>query len=179
MTDTTEDGTPVSTGWSCIGDLSAVEGKTVAYTSESSTSGYQFPALQLLDLGIDPQAGVTPVFAGSHDASVTAVYNGDADVGLSFDDARRNIREEQPDVGEKVIVFSITDEIPNDVVAARSDLPQSLKDAIYAAVEEFLATEEGVEVFDAIYGWTGIQPAVESDFDIVRQAAAELGITGE
>ena len=177
LTDTAEDGTPISPGLSCIGDLSAVAGEEVAFVSESSTSGYIFPALELIELGIDPQTDVTPIFAGSHDAAVTAVYNGDAKFGLSFDDARRNIRDEQPDVGENVIVFSITREIPNDVVAARSDLPESLKTAVYDSVEAFLATDEGEAIFDEIYGWTDIQPANEADFDIVREAAAELGIT--
>ncbi|MEM9466914.1 MAG: PhnD/SsuA/transferrin family substrate-binding protein, partial [Actinomycetota bacterium] len=115
FTDTTDDGTAISPGSSCIGDLSAVAGNTVAFTSESSTSGYIFPAVQLTDLGIDPTSGITPVFAGGHDGAVTAVYNGDATFGLSFDDARRNIRNENPDVGEQVIVFNITEEIPNDV----------------------------------------------------------------
>ncbi len=177
LSDTTEDGTPVSPGSSCTADLSAVAGKRVAFVSESSTSGYLFPALELINLGIDPQSDITPIFAGSHDAAVTAVLNGDADIGVSFDDARRNIREEQPDVGEQVIVFSITREIPNDVVAVRSDLPDTLKAAFYDAVAEFLSTEEGEAIFDEIYGWTDIQPATESDFDIVREAAAELGIT--
>lgn len=175
--DTTDDGTVISPGSSCTADLSAVAGKTVAFTSESSTSGYLFPALQLTAADIDPASGVTPVFAGSHDAAVTAVYDGSADVGLSFDDARRSIRSEKPDVGEEVIVFNITDEIPNDVVAVRSELPESLKDAIYDAVADFLATEEGEEIFDEIYGWTDIRRAAESDFDIVREAAVTLGIT--
>ncbi len=177
MTDTTDDGTAVSPGSSCIGDLADVAGKKVAYVSESSTSGYLFPALELLNIGIDPQTDITPIFAGSHDAAVTAVLNGDADVGLSFDDARRNIREEEPDVGEKVVVFSITGEIPNDVVAVRSELPETLKTAIYDTVEAYLATDEGEAIFDEIYSWTDIRPATESDFDIVRQAAAELGIS--
>ena len=175
--ETTDGGDPISAGSSCMADLSAVAGKTIAFTSESSTSGYLFPALQLTNLGLDPAADITPVFTGGHDAAVTAVYNGDADIGLSFDDARRTIRGEQTDVGEKVIVFNITDEIPNDVVAVRSALPDSLKDAIYTAVEDFLATEEGEAIFDEIYGWTDIRPAVEADFDIVREAATSLGIT--
>lgn len=175
--ETTDDGAPISAGWSCMADLSAVAGQTIAFTSESSTSGYLFPALQLTNAGIDPAADVTPVFTGGHDAAVTAVYNGDATIGLSFDDARRTIRKEQTDVGEKVIVFNITREIPNDVVAVRSALPDTLKDAIYTAIEDYLATDEGEAIFDDIYGWTDIRPAVEADFDIVREAAASLGIT--
>ncbi len=170
-------GVEISAGSSCIADLASVAGKTIAFTTESSTSGYLFPALDLTNLGIDPATGVTPIFSGGHDAAVIAVYNGDADIGLSFDDARRTIRGESTDVGEKVIVFSITDEIPNDVVAVRSDFPDSFKDAIYDAVEAFLATEEGEAIFDEIYGWTDIRRAEESDFDVVREAATALGIT--
>ncbi len=175
--ETTDGGDPISAGYSCIGDISKVAGKTVAFTTETSTSGYLFPALSLTELGIDPTTDVNGVFTGGHDAAVTAVYNGDAEIGLSFDDARRTIRGENPDVGEKVIVFSITDEIPNDVVAVSSDLPQDLKDAIYDSIAAYLATDEGQAIFDEIYGWTDISRAVESDFDIVRNAANTLGIT--
>jgi phosphonate transport system substrate-binding protein len=172
-----DNGDPISPGSSCIGSIEDVAGKTIAFTTETSTSGYLFPALALTNLGIDPQNDVTPVFTGGHDGAVTAVYNGDAEIGLSFDDARSTIDDTNADVGEKVIVFSITDEIPNDVVAVRSDLPDSLKQAVYDAVEAYLATEEGEAVFNEIYEWTDIRPAVESDFDIVRDAANALGIT--
>ena len=89
----------------------------------------------------------------------------------------RRVRETQTDVGEKVIVFSITDEIPNDVVAVTSDLPQDLKDAIFDTIAAYLETEEGEAIFDEIYGWTDIARADEASFDIVRNAANTLGIT--
>ena len=171
------DNGPVSPGSSCMADLSKVKGKRVAFTSESSTSGYIFPALQLIEAGIDPETDITPIFAGGHDGAVAAVYGGDADIGLSYDDARRALRKEKLDVGEKVIVFNLTAEIPNDVVAVSSLLPASLKAAIYDALAVYLSTDEGVEVMDTIAGWTDIRPAEESDFDVVRQAAERLGIT--
>jgi phosphonate transport system substrate-binding protein len=167
----------VSPGTSCIADLSKIRGKRVAFTSESSTSGYLFPALQLIEAGIDPVKDIIPIFTGGHDAAVVAVYNGDADVGVSYDDARRSLRKEKTDVGEKVIVFNITSEVPNDVVAASTLLPASLRAAIYDAIAAYLDTEEGEAVFDETYGWTSIRRAVESDFDVVRKAAEALGIT--
>ncbi len=167
----------VSPGTSCIADLSKIRGKRVAFTSESSTSGYLFPALQLIEAGIDPVKDIIPIFTGGHDAAVVAVYNGDADVGVSYDDARRSLRKEKTDVGEKVIVFNITSEVPNDVVAASTLLPASLRTAIYDAIDAYLDTEVGEAVFDETYGWTSIRRAVESDFDVVRKAAEALGIT--
>ena len=79
----------------------------------------------------------------------------------------------------KVIVFNITDEIPNDVVVARTELPEDLRQAVYDATEAFLSTDEGVALFDEIYGWTGIRPANDAEFDVVREAAAALGIEGD
>jgi len=175
--DVTENGTPIDPGLACNASLDAVAGKTVAFTTETSTSGYVFPALQLINLGIDPESDITPTFAGGHDGAVTAVYSGDADFGVSFDDARSTIADTYPDVGSKVIVFDITDEIPNDVVAVRGELPDTLKDAIYDAIDAYLATDEGQQVFGDIYEWTAIRRAKDSDFEVVRDAAIKLGIT--
>lgn len=172
-----EDGTPVDAGQACMAGLDSVVGKSIAFTSATSTSGAVFPQLQLLNAGIDIDSDITYAYLGSHTDTVSAVYNGDFDIGLSFDDARRNIRKDSPDVGSKVIVFNISDEIPNDVVVARGELPDTLTQAVYDATEKFLSTDEGVALFDEIYGWTSIRPAEASDFDVVREAAEKLGIT--
>jgi phosphonate transport system substrate-binding protein len=172
-----EDGTPVDPGTACTASLDSIIGKSVAFGSATSTSASVFPQLQLINSGIDPENDITFEFLGSHDATVEAVYNGDFDVGVSFDDARRNLREQTPDVGSKVIVFNITEEIPNDIVAFRSDLPVSLGDAVFDATLAFLETEEGEIIFDEIYGWTDIRRANEADFEIVRDAAEKLGVT--
>ena len=104
-----------------------------------------------LELGIDIENDLEYSYLTSVDATVAAVYNRDFDIGLSWDDARRTLRKDQPDVGEKVIVFNITDEIPNDVVAVRGELPDDLKQAIYDHTKAYLETEEGELVFDEIY----------------------------
>lgn len=174
-----DDGTPVDPGLACTASLDKVVGKKVAFTSSTSTSGAVFPQLQLLTIGIDIENDISYEYLGSHDNAVAAVYNGDFDIGLSFDDARRSLRRDNPDVGSKVIVFNITDDIPNDVVAVAGTVPDSLSDAIFDAIAKYLATEEGEAVLDEIYGWTDIRRATESDFDIVREAAEKLGVTGD
>jgi phosphonate transport system substrate-binding protein len=79
-------------------------------------------------------------------------------------------------VGEKVIAFAITDEIPNDVIAVRTDLPEEIKEKIYQILSEYIATEEGLAMMDDIYGWTDLVPAINSEFDVVREAAEEFGL---
>tara|TARA_B110000438_G_scaffold85063_1_gene84602 strand:+ start:979 stop:2034 length:1056 start_codon:yes stop_codon:yes gene_type:complete len=171
----TVDAGPVSPGTSCMADLDKVIGKTIAFTSESSTSGFTYPTLQLINKGITSD-DYESVFAGGHDGSVAAVYNGDADIGIAYDDARRTMRKTNPDVGEKVIVFNLTSEIPNDVIAVRSNLPDSLKGAIYYNLDAFLKTEEGAVVSDEVFEWTSMQVARDSDFDVVREADEKIGV---
>jgi len=172
-----DDGTAVSPGTSCRAGLDKVAGRSVSFTSATSTSGGVFPQLQLFNEGIDIEADIEYSYLVSHTDSVAAVYNGDFEIGLSFDDARRGLRNDNPDVGAKVIVFNITEEIPNDIVAVRGDLPDDLKQAIFDLTKAFLATDEGELIFDEIYGWTDVQEAIASDFDVVREAAEKLGVT--
>lgn len=157
--------------------LPSVEGQTVSYVEQSSASGYVFPALQLLNLGIDPQEDVEPIFAGGHDASVLAVYNGDAVVGVSFDDARGTIAEEFPDVAQKVVTFAYSQEIPNDGWVVRKELPESLKEAIVEALLAYAKSDEGKETLNAIYEIDDLVVADQAAFDVVRDAADKLGVT--
>lgn len=151
----------VSAGLRCpeAVSLDVVVGKTIAFPGEQSTSGFIFPTIQLQDAGITDDQYESVFFGGSHDLAVTAVYNGDADIGLSFDDARRAVRADFPDVGEKIIVFNISGRIANDVIAIRGDLPDDLKEAIFQALSDFIATEQGAEVMDALYSWTALTRA--------------------
>ena len=68
--------------------LANAAGQTVAFVEQGSTSGYLVPALQLVNAGVDPIEDITPLFAGGHDSAVQAVYDGDATVGVSYNDAR-------------------------------------------------------------------------------------------
>ena len=109
------DGVTTSPGLVCEADLSVMLGEEVLFVEEGSTSGYLYPSLQLKNAGIDYRSDITQRYAGSHDGVIAGLYNGDAKFGVTYDDARRTLRKTNPDVGEKVIAFGITDEIPNDV----------------------------------------------------------------
>ncbi|MEX2322317.1 MAG: PhnD/SsuA/transferrin family substrate-binding protein [Acidimicrobiia bacterium] len=170
----------VSAGLICPSpvDVSVIAGGNMAFGTETSTSGYIFPVLELEDAGLEQDVDYESFYSGSHDNSVLAVYSGDADFGVSFDDARRNVRQANPDVGEKVIVFNISAPISNDVIAVDAALPASLKDAIYKAIADVFETEEGLALMDAIYSWTDVRRADAStvaSFVLIEAAIDRLG----
>ena len=67
--------------------LDDLEGKSWAYPSITSTSGYLVPASYFLKNGIEPGEKVE---AGGHPQAVTAVYEGQADFGTCFFSAPGN-----------------------------------------------------------------------------------------
>lgn len=58
-----------------ITDINGVAGHSFAYSDPASTSGHLYPAYGLRRIGIDPDKGVKPFFAGSHTASFEAIRN--------------------------------------------------------------------------------------------------------
>jgi phosphonate transport system substrate-binding protein len=152
-------------------------GTTMSFVEQTSASGYIFPATVLVTQGLDPEADIEPIFTGSHDASVIAVCEGDAEVGVSFDDAR-TIATTDCDVENEVVVFAYGPEIPNDGIAVAGGLPDDLKQDIADALMAYAETEEGAEVLDSIYQITAFtEPNLEA-LEIVRQAVDELGFEG-
>ena len=155
--------------------LPLLEGQTVSFVDQGSTSGYAIPALQLSEAGVDPIDGIDGLFAGGHDGSVQAVYDGDAVVGVSFNDARGNIEEQFPDVGEQVVVFGWSGPIPNDGFAVGADVPDTLKEAIVAAFTDIAGTEDGATLLNELYKIDDLVPVTSSDYDVIRELEAELG----
>ena len=153
-------------------------GTKVSFTTPTSGSGYVFPALQLINLaGLDPEADVEAIFSGGHDNSVLAVCNGDAEVGVSFDDARTILQEGDCDDLSKVVSFAFSDEIPSDGVAVAGSLSDELRQAISDALLAYADTEEGAAVLDAVYEIEDYGIADAAAYDVVRDAAEKLGIT--
>ena len=152
-------------------------GTEVSFVEQTSASGYIFPATVFLGAGMNPETDIEPLFAGSHDASVIAVCEGQAEVGVSFDDAR-TAAVTDCDVANEVVVFAYGPEIPNDGVAVAGDLPDDLKEQITRALMDYAGTEEGAEVLDSIYGITEFTEPNLDALDIVRKAVEDLGYGG-
>lgn len=149
--------------------------EVIAFVDEGSASGYYYPATQLAEAGLDPFDLTGAFFAGGHPNAVTAVADGDATVGVSFNDARGELVEERPEIGEEVTVFAWSDNIPNDGIAVAGTLPDDLKQQITDAFTAIAETEEGLAVLNAIYNIDGLVPADLEALDAARQVEANFG----
>lgn len=152
------------------------EGETIFFVDAASASGYYYPATQLQEAtGMDPLTDIDAQFAGGHPNAVQAVARGDAAVSVSFDDARTQVVDEDPEIGTKAIVFAWSTEIPNDGIAVSGDLPESLQQAIEDAFLAIADTEEGQQALFDVYEIEGLQEADLDALDAARQVEANFG----
>ncbi len=96
-------------------------------------------------------------------------------------DARQLIREEAPDVVQKVRILDLTKEIPNDTMSFSPEFPDDLKQTIMDAVIAFVQTEECLQSLCSpdFYEWTAAAPIFDENFDGIRILMEALGITLE
>ncbi|MET3698198.1 phosphonate transport system substrate-binding protein [Bacillus oleivorans] len=159
-----------------IESLEDLEGKIWAYADPTSTSGYLFPAAQLInEFGLEGPADLEQNFfggtvaAGAHDTAAIAVYDGDADVATTFDDVRTELEEDYPDVMEKLKVIGYTADIPNDTISVTKELDDELQAQIKEIFLSFNEDEEMLKIMDEVYNWTGITEATHEEYKVVEE----------
>lgn len=101
--------------------------------------------------------------------------------GFRVLDARANIRTEAPDVMQKVRILAISQAIPNDTLSFGPEFPADVR----AQIEEALIAFAETDAWDTsigsadFYGWSGIAPATDAEYDVVRAMVAATGYTIE
>jgi phosphonate transport system substrate-binding protein len=159
------------------GDL---KGKTFARPDPLSTSGWIIPMLTMRGEGLIPESDLSEIVdAGSHEAVVAAVYNGDVDAGSTYADARTRLEKDHPDVMDKVSVIEVTVDIPNDGVQFSPALVSEKRELIVKALLEIADTEEGKEALYKAYEWEDLEEHGDTFYDPFRQVlqASGLGVS--
>ncbi|MCA0969613.1 phosphate/phosphite/phosphonate ABC transporter substrate-binding protein [Halobacillus litoralis] len=155
-----------------IESLEDLEGKTWAIPDVTSTSGFLFPANELMTkFGVqDVQQDFfsQTISAGGHDNAIVALLDGNADVATTFEDARGDLEEEYPNVMEDTKILGYTNWIPNDTISVIPSLNDDRKAEIKEAFLSFNEDEDMIQVMNDVYSWDAIVDASPEDYQIVR-----------
>ncbi len=158
--------------------LEELRGKTVAFVDPSSTSGYVYPMVMLIQKGLvqnrDPKTFFKEfVFSGSHDAGLQALLHGHVDAFASFDQAREQYLKD-PAQRERLIFVAESEPIPEGGICARDGLAP----ALFAKVRAALLSMKGpayAPLLKQLYDIDGFEPAEDREYDPVRAAMDLLG----
>ncbi|MEM5475684.1 phosphonate ABC transporter substrate-binding protein [Pacificibacter sp. AS14] len=124
-----------------LNDLASLEGKVLAFADPDSTSGYAVPYFNL-SKELDPKTYFAAIpFSGSHEAGVQAVVNGTFDAAATYTTNETNgviqkmVTKGMIKEGEACPIWQ-SPEITSGPLAARSNLPTGLIEAMTTAVME-------------------------------------------
>ncbi|MCP5514200.1 MAG: phosphate/phosphite/phosphonate ABC transporter substrate-binding protein [Spirochaetales bacterium] len=161
-----------------ISKIADLKGKSFGRPDPLSTSGWIIPMLTLRAAGVNPDKDLKEVIdAGSHDAVVAAVYNGDVDGGATYVDARTRVEKNFPDVMDKIVVIEVTPDIPNDGVQFVKSMPKEMRATIVKALLEIVKTEEGKNALKTAYQWTDLTEKDDTFYDPFRQVLQAAGLS--
>ena len=161
-----------------INAITDLAGKTFCRPDPLSTSGWIIPNLTLRAAGINPESDLAEIVdAGSHDAVVAAVYNGDCAAGATYVDARGTIEEDSPDVMEQVVVIEVTEDIPNDGVQFVPSVSEEMRTKIIDGLLAVAETEAGQEALDTAYSWAALEKHDDTFYDPFRQVLQASGMS--
>lgn len=162
-----------------IKSLKDLQGKSIAYTDELSTSGYLYPKNMIHKAGA--KAG-KEFFAKKHDEVIKLVYEGKADAGAAFysppsasgeiHDARARVKDKYPDVEKKVIILVTTDPIPNDPIVFSKKFDPETARKLYTALVKLSTDKQGKQVLLDLYGTEGFTKASDTDYNSLRTVIA-------
>lgn len=156
-----------------IASVADFAGKKVCFVDPSSTSGYLFPTYNLIKAGVDPETGITPVFAGKHDVSVQKVGEGvECEAGFAEDSEV-----------EKSSDVTVVDEtmVPGAPIVMSAALPEDVQSTLIGTLESVTIDDiiaAGIEsadsdAFRATFAAT--EPVDDAYYDTVRDICAETG----
>lgn len=170
-----------------INSLEDLRGRKMAFVDPSSTSGYIYPKALLDRRGI--RIG-EEVFGNKHDIVVTMIYQGQVDAGATYYsppdkttgellDARARVKAQFPDVFERIRILEVTDDIPNDPVVVRNNLPSDLRDKIVKALLRFAATDDGRKALMEIASVEGLETTTDADYSEMERIVTTSSIDVE
>ncbi len=127
----------ITAAGSDITDLAGFADRKVCFVDPNSTSGYLYPTAGLIEAGVDPVNGLTPTFAGGHDASALAVASGQCDAGFAYDEIVdvKLIETGQLQNGQLRTVWK-SETIAGSPMAVSGDLDPQLRQSIAAALTQ-------------------------------------------
>jgi len=151
-----------------IGNLQDLKGKTFAFVDPASTSGNFVPRFVFNKNGIDPEKDFKSLYySGTHQASLIAVKEGKVDAASIADEVYDlAIARGQLKASDVKVIFK-SDPIPGSPFVVRTSLPKDLQ----AKLKKGLLSLGGVR-FGKLGVVTGMDPAKDSDYNIVRELIA-------
>lgn len=161
-----------------ITDVEGIRGGQMAFTAETSNSGYKAPSA-LLQAEYNMVAGTDfePVFSGKHDNSILGVANGDYPAAAIANSVKTRMIERKVVAEDQFKILYTSETFPTTGYGVANNLTPELQDKIRQAFFDFDWTGTALE---AEFSNSGESQFIEINFadtwSVVRQIDETMGV---
>ena len=154
-----------------IESIADLEGKNLAFTSETSNSGFKAPsALLKSEFGLEAGTDFTPAFSGGHDNSILGVANKDYDAAAIANSVKGRMIEREVVTEDQLTVLYTSQTFPTTGYGVVYNLTPELQEKIKEAFFSFEWAGSGLE---EEFGKSGedqfIPITFQEDWAVIRQ----------
>jgi phosphonate transport system substrate-binding protein len=158
-----------------------IRGKTLAFTAETSNSGYKAPsALLKSQFGMEPERDYTPAFSGKHDNSILGVANKDYDAAAIANSVKTRMIARDVVKADQFVTLYTSETFPTTGYGVAHNLKPELQEKIKEAfftfdwtgsklLEEFGKSEPPQEKFVPI--------TFKDNWSVIREIDAASGVS--
>ena len=160
-----------------IENVEDMEGRIMAYVDRATTAGYLFPMAYLREQGVaNPDTYFKEAyFSGSHDASILAVLQGDADVGAAKNTIYDRLITNNKEAKNQLVILASSLDVPSNGLGLASHVSDALATRLKKALLSMADSPQGKEVLQNF----GIKRFVETskqDYKPVFDMSDKAGI---
>lgn len=131
-----------------ITSIKDLAGQKVCFSDPASTSGYLYPSYALINHGISPTTGVTPVFSGTDSTTALDAAKGECAAGFTNNDSLPVIFTQNHVPHSDIKIIWKSGEIPGSPTAVSESLPASFR----AALKKVLIKDAN-STYEAAHGY--------------------------
>lgn len=164
-----------------IDSVEDIRGKTMAFTAETSNSGYKAPsALLASEYGMEAETDFTPAFSGAHDNSILGVANRDYDAAAIANSVMTRMLDRGVISEDQVKTIYQSETFPTTGYGVAHNLTPELQEAIQNAFFSF--DWEGTSLAEE-FSKSGesqfIPITFQEHWSVVRDIDAAMGVSYE
>ena len=154
-----------------------MKGKRLALVARATTAGYLFPSIYLKRAGVrNPETFFKEVYyAGTHEGTIDDVLDRKADIGVSKNTVYNRFAAENPRIGRELVILGKSEDVPENALALRQGIEDSVKRKLVDALIAMHADPEGAKVLEA-FGARRFIETTDADYLPVMTYTRELGI---
>jgi phosphonate transport system substrate-binding protein len=156
-----------------------IRGRTLAFTAETSNSGFKAPsALLRSEFGMEPETDYTPAFSGAHDNSVLGVANKDYDAAAIANSVKVRMIEREVVGEEQLTILYTSQTFPTTGYGTVYNLSPDLQEKIREAFFSF--DWEGTRLQQEFSGSGEAQfvpITFQEDWAVIRQIDEASGVS--